>query len=907
MATESCLKTTAERTDGFTRLSAFFYNGRLPLTFKETIKTDTAQGIGGFCVIDPDKCTISDDGGEFEESDRRPGPITSRRSASAVLSNTVENRKTKKMDGGARCLVAPNEVDDEAFFKLSSSASTATLSHFEWMTAKLLFETCSHLPYFMRQYGFMKNRVIMEYVFSEDEQVDLEERKNFNPFDLTQPRHTDKFGARCSSHKQSAATCTEKYLKKCVVDIGVYESLRGCRSAAEALRKSGEEVKASFTYQLMMAVLMAQQRINFAHCDLHWDNVFVVRCDPHLQVLFQYQRRDGSKLRRIIPTHGVMPVIIDYGFAYSKALVGYYPEVLYADNHGYITYEMDDTVDVIHLLSEYANYSKSPLSAEVGLFLNEVGVKRGRDVVAGKKFRPSWEDVNRRFVCGAYQALIEMDKSRNNNWLWNTVHDSMVRASDRSTPLPYDTRIRDLKIECIVNAKPAASFIGVDKKLLEKHLRISICNACVCGTGQDRMYDEILEVILAALSKAVRISTSSVDIPVVVQHSKEWYRNKALTTARALVPPANAAADDKAETALVMRMRLDRARTHFLTSVTAGLSYLSTKYKTSGNTRMYDIVRRVLHNLDKSVVDGLLSTMYALVALVVKDYSDSAEQLCTFVKQGLCIPLKPYSSAQPCSVENVKKNTLRFLDAFDVWAKEAGPNKTKALDEISNVTLRFLSECIRKNTMLNQTSGGKRTIDISTARSNFLAKIDSELSAFNVANTNIYTRDIESAVERARSFEVDWYEIIKTQAANISMAGTLLETNVSKLRKFKNANIRDKLKSGEDTFFRFERALHTQSRPFKERRPTSTQVLVIDGVDHKASLTTLKEIQLKKMAVDALADEAPSEADDTQLDCKKTVVDGKTCGPRSRPGIGSKRKRSGSRTPNSQPPSKKQA
>jgi hypothetical protein len=69
----------------------------------------------------------------------------------------------------------------------------------------------------------------------------------------------------------------------------------------------------SIIKQVLMAIVIAQNKKGFTHYDLHSDNILIKRCDP--RIVFVYVI-DSKKY--IIPTYGFYPVILDYGFSYTQ-------------------------------------------------------------------------------------------------------------------------------------------------------------------------------------------------------------------------------------------------------------------------------------------------------------------------------------------------------------------------------------------------------------------------------------------------------------------------------------------------------------------------------------------------------------------------------------------------------------
>jgi len=68
--------------------------------------------------------------------------------------------------------------------------------------------------------------------------------------------------------------------------------------------------------QTLLAISIGQQKNNLTHYDLHSNNIMMKRCSRDLVFLYIL----NSELQFCIPSYGSYPVIIDYGFSYSKSM-----------------------------------------------------------------------------------------------------------------------------------------------------------------------------------------------------------------------------------------------------------------------------------------------------------------------------------------------------------------------------------------------------------------------------------------------------------------------------------------------------------------------------------------------------------------------------------------------------------
>jgi hypothetical protein len=78
-------------------------------------------------------------------------------------------------------------------------------------------------------------------------------------------------------------------------------------------------VVVSCVKQVLIALIIAQRSLNFVHYDLHSDNILIKKCPPDLVHIYKLDDKNVVH----IPTYGYIPIIIDYGFSYSKSLLGH--------------------------------------------------------------------------------------------------------------------------------------------------------------------------------------------------------------------------------------------------------------------------------------------------------------------------------------------------------------------------------------------------------------------------------------------------------------------------------------------------------------------------------------------------------------------------------------------------------
>lgn len=83
-------------------------------------------------------------------------------------------------------------------------------------------------------------------------------------------------------------------------------------------RKNSEKILFSLIKQILLAIMIAQEKCKFTHYDLHCNNIIIMPCDMNLVIHYKF----SDKFNVAIPTYGYYPVIIDFGFAFSNEMNG---------------------------------------------------------------------------------------------------------------------------------------------------------------------------------------------------------------------------------------------------------------------------------------------------------------------------------------------------------------------------------------------------------------------------------------------------------------------------------------------------------------------------------------------------------------------------------------------------------
>lgn len=770
--------------DGFSLLREMLdYDAKIMCRHDRMVMADSAQGRGGFMKYS-----------EPSEEYKRMGYVV----------------------GHARCLAAPNPISDESFYKYGMNADNATLCSSEWRVARILLRDCKFLPNFMRPYGVMTNKVIVEPRRAIDETLQITELKDFDPFNITQ----------------------HGTMVRRVVDVGIFESLR-LLQPGNKLANMGNEVIASTIYQLAMAILIAQQRCKFAHNDLHIDNVMLASCPYNLCLFYNYMRENGTAVRRIVPTYGIIPVIIDYGFAYVNDHDNHHPEVLFADNLGYITYEHDNTVDITRILHEFtALLPDTPLSHEIGTHLKELNISADGRHKLGARVANSWEAADRAVQAASYVALYS-DMPKNNRFD-RMIHDAI---KVKNGIVHYDCRVRNLVL--YNGTMPEDELIMLDFTKLENTLLSDLAHITNDPDARG--------VVCSALSAAVRHSTEVLNTAAIKSTSRT------------------------PEDLQLNRLNLKMARSQFLTLATSRLSSTKRKaclaalprIKTCNSTRM-------------------VSTLFAMVCIRMVPFLNKLYEDVVHVRRSIKLPVRRYSSPSHSRnhVEELRTAFGRFYSKWNVWRDEASIGS-----EVNFVARRSLSRVILDNTRTARSSTETTySIDMSETKKALMRRMRIDLDAFNKSNNEIYSDEVRHALQvMENTILVDWYNICYAWAEITAVAANMFNNSVLNLRKFRAETIHAAVGSGEKLFFKYEESLYRYGR-VRCTRPLTDPVLIIDSVEGTSRMCDVGMLQeLKRGAiVKRKRDDAPIQVVQTANPSPGAPMD---CTPKQEPQLQKSAKR----------------
>lgn len=177
---------------------------------------------------------------------------------------------------GVAGILKIKNTDFKLVFKYSQNFNYLVRHEYSALTA---LEALSYTPNFCRAYGMISCKINTEH-------------KNTNPFSGTN-------------------IC---FLR----DVLLMEYIENTTKFFNYI--DSEKIDNNKIYSLVKQVLFCVKlfhSITFTHYDLHTCNIMVKKCDKDLVFLY----KDGDNYFSV-PSHGVYPIIIDYGYSFSKTMNG---------------------------------------------------------------------------------------------------------------------------------------------------------------------------------------------------------------------------------------------------------------------------------------------------------------------------------------------------------------------------------------------------------------------------------------------------------------------------------------------------------------------------------------------------------------------------------------------------------
>ena len=131
---------------------------------------------------------------------------------------------------------------------------------------------------------------------------------------------------------------------KIKMDVLFMEQIPSSLSLATGILDQSISKKQLFSClkQVLIGLKIAQLKLNFTHYDLHTDNVLLLPVNKDSYSLYVFEND-----LFLLPTYGVLPIIIDFGFSYCDSLLGTnFYSTLEHTNRGYCPFMPDFFNDI---------------------------------------------------------------------------------------------------------------------------------------------------------------------------------------------------------------------------------------------------------------------------------------------------------------------------------------------------------------------------------------------------------------------------------------------------------------------------------------------------------------------------------------------------------------------------------
>lgn len=173
-------------------------------------------------------------------------------------------------------------------------------------------------------------------------------------------------------------------------DVMLSEYIVGSVTMTERVFAYNAKIIYSLIRQVLLAIEIGRRKYGLTHYDLHTDNILLRKCPRDSLFLYNLGRGDV----RLVPTYGIYPVFIDFGFSYLKGQTGLplYSQMSHTDG-GYLACLFDPYYDarvflmnVSKDLSEFKTQREKSFRDKVLALYNHLSVdtSKGWDIRKGQ-------------------------------------------------------------------------------------------------------------------------------------------------------------------------------------------------------------------------------------------------------------------------------------------------------------------------------------------------------------------------------------------------------------------------------------------------------------------------------------------------------------------------------------------
>jgi hypothetical protein len=186
---------------------------------------------------------------------------------------------------------------------------------------------------------------------------------------------------------------------KIYTDVILSEYIPGSKGLTSRISSLNTRRIFSSIRQVLTAIEIGYREYGLVHYDLHTDNILMIECPEKAIFLYNLKERQIC-----IPTHGVVPVIIDYGFAYTKGSTNPLFTSMGFTDAGYLACVADPYYDARIFLVNAADEMNAKDRDKYGSFYQDI-----KNLYKGLNYNPSkgWDEYGQYSASEMIEYTIE--------------------------------------------------------------------------------------------------------------------------------------------------------------------------------------------------------------------------------------------------------------------------------------------------------------------------------------------------------------------------------------------------------------------------------------------------------------------------------------------------------------------
>jgi hypothetical protein len=301
--------------------------------------------------------------------------------------------------------------------------------------------------------------------------------------------------------------------KTVMADMIIMQHLEDCKKFFKYIKS--DEVPTvellSIVKQSLLASMIAHQKVDFTHYDMHSDNILIRECDPNSVFLYIV-----DDVYYMVPTYGRYPVLIDFGFSYSKS--GEKAQMNCSLGHtqyGFIQCEKDPYTDAKLFLCSVSN--------EINKYKNSDTSQTFRNIV-----KNLYQKSKVQLDCGwddSFESSINEDflddfqKTFEKSQFFDEQRDFIIDLLETLVILPLQYRktsdkTRDL-LALVIN-----EFAKIEKEVADDFYNLSILKEMIVSANANR------ELYLSDYTREEAVSNFKKDILAAVDRVARYCNPK---------------------------------------------------------------------------------------------------------------------------------------------------------------------------------------------------------------------------------------------------------------------------------------------------------------------------------------------------------------------------------------------